>query len=152
VELAPLHPEEANVVINRLIRAKEDKLRMAFPLTEQDQGSPGTTLVNGAISSGTKSLPVKGVTPGYVCKEGYWLSVVNADGKHFFHQVDTEVTASGGGLMTLTVSPALRYPFADGNTVALAAPMIEGFTSGNEIEWRIDADMFLPLSFEIQEV
>ena len=151
VQLVPLSVDEARVVVARLIRAKQDKLRIAWPL-QQSQGSPGAALaVNGAVTAATTSLPVDGGTPGYLAKEGYWLSIEAASGQHYMHQLASNVSLNGSGAGTLSVHPAMRFPFADGARVHLARPMIEGYVVGDDMQWQLSADRFIPLEFEIRE-
>lgn len=116
----------ARAFTSRLVRAQRDGLRMKVPLLGVSQGAPGTPLVNGANPSGTV-LPLKGCTPGYEFGEGYWLTLVDAAGDYFLHQVVGSAIANGSGNVTLSVETPIRAPFADSATVLVAAPMIQGF-------------------------
>lgn len=147
----PMRGSDAKLFISRLIRAKrEGGLRVDFPLLDVPQGSPGAPVVNGAGQSGT-SLALRGLTPGYVFQEGYWLSLIDASGQPYLHNVTTGGTANGSGLVTLSVEPPLRYPFADGATALVAQPVVEGFIDGNEWGWSIDVARLYGLSVTIEE-
>ena len=148
VSLPPLELDRGRLFVSRLIRARTEGLRMEIPLTLGQQGIPGTGVtVDGAVTGGT-SLPVKGVNPGWVAKEGYWLSVVKS-GQHYAHNVCALATADGTGDVTLTIEPALRVALSDGDVVNLARPMIEGFVEGDGWEWSLAHHAMI--SFTIEE-
>ncbi|AOF96986.1 hypothetical protein [Sphingobium sp. RAC03] len=123
-------------LISDLIRAKQEGLRLPYPLNGVDQGSPGAPVMNGANQAG-RIIQLRGLTPGYVCNKGYWLSIQNAAGQHYLHNVHGPNVAGGDGTMAITLTEHLREPFADGAAVHLAQPMIEGEISGNEQSWQI---------------
>lgn len=125
VEFPLLAAETARLLVHRITRGKSDGLRVAVPLMGVSQGSPGTVLIDGAASAG-RSLNLKGITSGYQFKEGYWLNLVDAAGTRYLHQVAEDATVGGTGKITITVDPPLRYATADGQSVILDAPTIEG--------------------------
>lgn len=131
----PVHESNAAELIADLLAAKNEGLRMPYPLLSRNQGSPGQPVVHGTAARGY-TLPVRGLTPGYVAKKGFWLSVVR-NGRHHLHNVQQAVVASADGTAQLRVHPGLRKPFADGDAVHLAKPMIEGFIDGNELAWEL---------------
>lgn len=149
VALPPLRPAVARMVINRLTRAKSEVLRINWPLMGAAQGVPGVPVVNGSGAAG-KSLPLRGLTPHVRLLEGYWISIEDADGNRYLHQVDALATADASGMATVTVSPMLRAEFADGGRVLIAAPTIEGLVT-SVIEWPATPDRLVPLSFTIEE-
>lgn len=122
-------------LIADLLAAKTQGLRINFPLQGVNQGSPGFCQVNGSGQSGT-TLAIKNLTPGYVIAKGYWLSIVNSAGQHYLHNVLVGGTASGGGTASITITPMLRYPFANGNSIHFTAPKIEGLVDGDEWAWQ----------------
>lgn len=148
VSLPPMLPAEARIFISRLARAKFEGVRLELPLLV-DQGAPGAPVVNGAGQAGT-TINLRGMTNGYVVAEGYWLSIVNAAGQHFLHCVTASVTVAGG-LAAVGIVPELRTSFADGATVHLVAPQIEGFVDGEEWSWAIPLDRFVRIEFPIEE-
>ena len=123
-------------------------LRVPYPLLDP-QGSPGAPVVDGAGQSGT-SLAVRGLTPGYAVKEGFWLSIVDADGQHYLHTATAPVRADTSGDATLSIAPMLRVPFADGAAVNLAVPMVEGFVDGNW-GWDIPVNRLTAVQFPLEE-
>ncbi|KKW92248.1 hypothetical protein YP76_09945 [Sphingobium chungbukense] len=144
--------DDAAGLIADLIAAKEEGLRMAYPLQGVDQGVPGAPVVNGAAQAG-KTINLRGLTPGYIARKGFWVSIVNEAGQHFLHNVRAEATANAGGLLALPINPMLRYAFADGAAVFLAQPMIEGEISGNEQSWQIvRGGRITGLAFMIEEM
>ncbi|MDE8651878.1 hypothetical protein [Novosphingobium album (ex Liu et al. 2023)] len=148
VTYPPMPADIARVFISRLLEAKEDGLRMPFPLTGVDQGDPGNTVINGAGAAGT-SLPVRGMTTGYQWKEGFWVSVVDPDGIHYLHNVrNSGQVLMGGGV--LNVRPALRGDFPDGSLVILDAPRIEGAIT-SDIAWPLPHQKIVTIEFTIEE-
>jgi len=118
---------------------------------QHKQGNPGATLVDGDVDAAGETLLIKGATPGYNCKEGYWLSIEDSDGNHYLHNVETGGFANGAGELEITVSPPLRHDFSDGDTVHLGKPMMQGLIAGNQVQWSQSVDRMLPLSFELIE-
>jgi hypothetical protein len=149
VSYPPMKVEVADVFVARLLRAKSEGLRIPYPLL-RSQGSPGSPVVDGAGQSGT-TLNLRGLNPGYAIKEGFWLSIVDASGQHYLHNVHTPVMVGAGGTATIGITPELRVPFADGATVNLAVPMIEGFVVGNEWGWAIPVNRLIAIEFEMEE-
>lgn len=149
VTYPPMKADTARPFVSRIQQAKINGLRMTYPLLGVSQGSPGTPLVNGSGAAGT-SLPIKGLTVGYVIKEGYWLTVVDAAGVHYLHNVTANVTADGSGHATAVVVPALRGVFADGDTVNIAAPDVEGIVT-SDAAWSLDTDKLISISFTLEE-
>lgn len=145
----PMQPDKSRTFTGRLTRAKRDGVRVVLPLTVP-QGSPGSTVVDGAGQAGT-ALAVRGFNAGYPAKEGFWLTVIDASGVGYLHQLTETVRADAGGLATLTIEPPLRAPFADGDTVELAAPYIEGFVDGEEWGWSVPVNRLVSVGFTVEE-
>lgn len=151
ISFPPLRPEKARALVTRLQQARGDGLSLRWPLLGAGQGIPGTPTVDGALAAGT-SLPVKGLNPGYAAKEGYWLSIRDADGVSYLHQVTALVVADGTGDATMAVWPPLRGVFVDGDDIELRAPVIEGLVT-SDIEWELPANRIVtPPSITIEEV
>lgn len=150
VSLPPMTADTARQFVSRLQSAKREGLRMPYPLLGLSQGSPGSPVVNGTDSAGT-TLKLRGLTVGYTIKEGYWLSLTNAAGVSFLHNVRATVVASAGGTATLTVEPPLRSAFLDGATVRLSAPIVEGIVT-SDVSWSLPADRIVTgLGFTLEE-
>lgn len=151
VTFPPMVPAVARVFLSRLLEAKRaGHLRIEFPLLGESQGVPGSPVVDGAGQAGT-TLKLRGLTPNYRAKEGYWLSIADATGQHYLENVRGMATAGADGKMTLTVEPPLRHPFPDGAQVFLAQPMVEGFIDGGEWSWSVDVARFSGISFTLEE-
>ena len=147
--LPSMPADAARIFVNRLLRAKSEGLRVPWPLMDISQGAPGNPVVNGSGASGT-SLPVRGATPGYQVKEGWWLNVVDGAGVYYLHGVAADVTlASGSG--TITVWPPLRADLSDGDNVVLDAPKMEGLVT-SETKWPVTTDHNVALSFTLEEI
>jgi len=145
----PYTPDQGRVMVRRLIRAKQEGLRMALPLLHS-QGAPGNVTLSSAVSTG-RIINVQGGTPGYKCLEGYWLSLENSAGQHFLHSVSETVTFSSTGTAQITLDVMVRAPFAAGNRVHLASPMVEGLVEGDEWAWEYGVDRVIPIEFALEE-
>ena len=144
----PMQPDKARTFTGRLTRAKREGLRIVLPLIVP-QGAPGATVVDGAGQAGTL-LDVRGFNAGYPVKEGFWLTVVS-DGQGYLHQVTETVRADVSGEAVLSIEPPLRAPLADGDTVELAAPFIEGFVDGEEWGWSVPVNRLVSVGFTVEE-
>lgn len=140
----------ARVFVSRLLAAKSEGLRIEYPLLGEGQGIPGAPAVDGAGQAG-KSLVLRGLTPHYAAKEGFWLSIEDAAGQHYLHNVRATVVAGADGKASLSIEPALRVPFADGAAIHLDRPMIEGLVDGDEWGWQIPVNRLIALAVTIEE-
>ena len=145
----PMEPDIARTFVSKLLFGKRDGLRIPFPLMGVSQGNPGAPLVNGATSAGT-SLLIKGLTANHLIKEGWWLTVIDSLGFHYLHNIRADVTASAGGLATVTIEPPLRTVLADNNTVLLAVPLVEGIVT-SVATWPMPVNRRIDLSFTLEE-
>ncbi|WP_299307861.1 hypothetical protein [uncultured Croceicoccus sp.] len=141
--------EQGRVIVSRLIRAQSEGLRIPFELAGVDQGVPGAPVVDGAGQKGM-TIALRGLTPFYAAKEGFWLSIVDGD-QHYLHNVAAPAVADADGKIVLSLSEMLRTPFGDGAAVHLARPMIEGTVLGDERSWSISLAHHLEVEFEIEE-
>ena len=137
------------VIVSRMIRAKREGLRVPFHLVGVNQGIPGAPVVDGAGQKGM-SIALRGLSPHYAAKEGYWLSIVDGE-QHYLHNVAGTVIAGADGRAVLPLSEMLRAPFADGAKVHLARPMIEGMLAGDEQQWEYSLAYNVAIQFEIRE-
>jgi hypothetical protein len=138
----------ARVFVSRLQKAVSEGLRIDYPLLGVSQGNPGAPVVDGANPTGT-TLPVRGLTPGYQVKEGYWLTLIDADGVLYLHNVTANVRADGDGEATLSIYPMIRAPLADGSTILLGKPQVEGLIE--DIKWTLMLGDFVQLGFVLEE-
>lgn len=145
------HDDDGRLWSARLVRGQRLGVRMDVPLGAGNQGAPGlAVVVDGAGQAGT-SLAVRGCNAGYVAREGYWLSIVDAAGNHYLHQMAATVMVGDAGTATLPIEPMLRHPFADGAAVHLAAPKVQGLLVGNERSWTINTARHVGIGFTIRE-
>lgn len=123
----PMTEQIARRVLPRLKRAKREGLRVRWPVGRGGQGFPGNPVVDGNGQAGT-SLEVRGLTPGYAAGIGYVLHIEEgATGERCIHELQQTTIAGGDGKAVFDIEPPLRLPFADGDTIELAAPTIEGW-------------------------
>ena len=151
VTIPPLRTDDlGRVYVARLLQGRTNGVLMKWPNLEFDPGTPGTPLVATHTASGS-SIALKGLTPGYIIKEGQYFSII-IGGKRYLHMATANVTASGTGTATVNIFPLLRKAAAVDNVVELAQPMIEGFVSpGDELGWQIASNRFMDISFTIME-
>lgn len=137
VELSfpPMTGETARIAIARLARAKTEGLRVPYPLQGVSQDALGTPLVDGADSGGIV-LKLKGLVPGCLIKEGFWLDHAASDGSRRLHYVCQTVRAGADGKATLTVEPPMRAFPEDGDAVTLGEPVIEGVIV-SDLSWQL---------------
>jgi hypothetical protein len=142
VSYPPMKSDVARAFVARLQRAKREGLRIQMPLLEVNQGSPGSPTVNGAGQSGT-TLAIDSLTPNYMFREGYWLTITEAaSGDRFLHCCLSAVAANSSGQATIEIEPALRAPFADGDTIELAHPTVGGYLT-DAVGWSLSVDQLV---------
>lgn len=142
-------PDVAAKFLSRLKRGKRQGVQIDM-LLPQSQGSPGSPVVNGAGQSGT-AIAVRGLTPGYVAKEDYWITLVEADGTAYLHSIVEFARASATGTATFQIEPPLRAPFPDGAAVHLARPFIQGRLLGETLSYAHEEQKRVPLTIAIEE-
>jgi hypothetical protein len=146
----PMQPDKSRVFTARFVRGKSEGVRIELPLLVP-QGSPGAPVVDGAGQSG-RLLNVRGFTPGYAVKEGYWLNIVEAaTGYSYLHQAFGTTFADASGDAVLDLNPAMRAPFADGDVIELAKPWIEGRVQGEDWGWQVPVNRLIGLSVPVKE-
>ncbi|MEI9964374.1 MAG: hypothetical protein WDM92_06380 [Caulobacteraceae bacterium] len=105
--------------------------------------------MNGANQAGT-TLNADGFTPGATIPAGAWFSTVIGT-RSYLYLVSAAVTANGSGVAALPVAPMLRRSPTDNAALSFAAPVIEGFVTGDQIGWDLDTLRTVGLSFTITE-
>lgn len=133
----------------RLTKAKREGLRIGVPLLGVSQGIPGAPVVDGAGQSGT-TLDVRGLTANYAFKEGFWMTVIDADGEGYLHQISAPGAADALGDAAISIEPALRAPFADGDEIELANPWVAGVVT-SQVSWPMELGNFVRLGFTLEE-
>lgn len=147
-EMPPLaESSDGRVFLSKLRQAKSDGALYPFPQFGVVTGSPGSPLVAAAASGGT-TINVKGLTPGYVIRDGQFFSVIHA-GRRYVYAAAAAVTASGTGIASLSIYPMLRTALTVDDVIEMAAPMIEGLLSS--VDWDVMQVPFNAVTFTISE-
>lgn len=146
----PMQADMARKFTARLQRAKSDGIRVPVPLLGVSQGIPGAPVVDGAGQAG-KTLAVRGLTARYIAKEGFWLTIIAVDGSAYLHTVAETAVADATGKATISIEPALRAPFADGDSIELAKPYVEGFIDGESWGWSVPVERLIAVGFSLEE-
>jgi len=141
--------DEGRVIVARLMRGLTDGVLLPFP-QDFDPGAVGTgVVVDGAGQLGS-TLKLRGFTPGYTVREGQFFSIIYG-GRRYLHAASADLAADGSGKMPLGIFPMLRISPNDGALCEFAAPMIEGFIVGNQVEYALQTAPYLDVSFTVQE-
>jgi len=143
-----LSREEGRVFRQRLMRAKSEGAITRWPL-DFAPGDPGSPVINGSVTGGS-TISIRGLTPGYTIREGQFFSIIRG-ARRYMHSSNSGVTA-GGATATLTITPMLRVPLLDGDTVELAEPMIQGLIDGDALGWERAAHGKFPFTYTIREM
>lgn len=151
VSFPPMKVAKAAILISRLTEAwfSGSLIKIEWPLVGVSQGSPGTPVVDGAGQAG-KTINVSGLRPSYTAKEGYWLTVVDENGRGYLHNHRAVVRAAVDGTAALSISPEVRWPFEDGAEIRLAVPTIEGRISAEP--WQIPVRRLIQIGFDLREI
>lgn len=150
VEFPTMTYERAMALRALLTSAKGEGLRMAMPLGGNRQ-SGGAGAVDGSGAAGT-ALPVKGLTPGAMIRQGYWLTVIDADGNHCLHQVAAAARVASDGTADLTVDFPLRTVLSNDDVVLISRPLIEGLIT-SDVNWQIPVGRTVQgLGFRLEEM
>ena len=136
--------------LSRLVRGLKNLVRVAFPepgVTPQNYGAP----VVATAGAAGQSMPVSGLEPGVVIREGKFFSMI-IGGQSFLYQVAVgDVTVSAGGTAVIQFEPMLRRQPPAGTALDFE-PKIEGFVQGSEQSWQVSRSKYLPFNFSIVEV
>ena len=139
-------------LIADLVRGKQEGLRLAYPLQGVDQSGAGAPVMDGADQAG-RIIKLRNMAPGYVAAKGFWLSIVDAGGQHYLHNIFAGGTVASDGKVTITLSEHLRVPFGNGAPVLLEHPKIEGDVAGNEQSWQLmRGNRLVGIQFTIEEM
>ena len=151
VSIPPMRSDElGRIYVSRLLQGRLNGVLMRWPLLEFNPGSPGSPLIAAGASSGS-TIALKGLTAGYVVKEGQYFSIITG-GRRYLYMATADVTASGTGTATVGIFPLLRKTIATNDVVEMAQPMIEGLISpGDELGWEIASNRFMNINFTIME-
>lgn len=143
------YAEHGMKYLSRLVRGLKETVRLAFPEPGVKPRSYGSPVVASAGSAGT-SLPVSGLIPGDVIREGKFFSMIIGGQSYLYQAAVADVTVSAGGTATLQIEPMLRCQPAAGTALDFE-PKIEGFVQGNEQAWNTSRSKYLPFRFTLKE-
>lgn len=149
-DLPPMTHERATVWGARLARGRNGSVRMRIPQPGISiRGNPGSVTVNGASQAGS-TLNVENGRQNFLLREGQWITV-ETGGRGFLYNIGEEVRFGAGGTAALSIDPMIRRSPADGDSVEILNPYIEGRLEGREAGWTLDVAMTNGLSFTIVE-
>ncbi|SNS53108.1 hypothetical protein SAMN06295912_108114 [Sphingomonas laterariae] len=134
----------------RLRQAQRDGAIITFPQDGLTIGSPGAPLVNGAGQTGM-TINLDGFAAGYQVREGQFFSIIIGS-RRYLYSARTATTANGSGQMALPIMPMIRVSPPDNAVCEFAAPKIEGFLTGGQIDWEVLREPFTQIpDFTISE-
>jgi hypothetical protein len=147
----PMRADRAAVLISRLTEAwfSGSLVRVEYPLVGVSQGTPGEPVIDGAGQSG-RTINLRGLNPGYIAKEGYWLTIVDQNGRGYLHNNRSLVHADADGNAAVIISPEVRWPFLDGAMVRIAKPTIEGKVAAQP--WQLPLNHLVQVGFDLREI
>ncbi|HEX8412396.1 MAG TPA: hypothetical protein VF637_00715 [Sphingomicrobium sp.] len=129
-------------------RAEDDGALIHINLPGFSVGTPGTPTVATTTATG-RSIPLTGLTAGYVIRAGQWVSFI-VGGKRYLDRIAQQVTASAGGTATITIKNLIRVSIPAGTVAELAVPKIEGSLEyESPPTWSVDR--FAAFAFTITE-
>ncbi|WP_303702972.1 hypothetical protein [Brevundimonas naejangsanensis] len=143
------YAEHGMKYLSRLVRGLKETVRLAFPEPGVKPRSYGSPVVASAGSAGT-SLPVSGLIPGDVIREGKFFSLVIGGQSYLYQVAVADVVVGAGTTATLQIEPMLRRQPPAGTALDFE-PKIEGFVQGNEQAWNTSRSKYLPFRFTIKE-
>lgn len=134
--MAPMRYEpHGRIWAARLTRAQTEGGRLRFFQPGLDVGDPGTPVVNGSGQLGS-TMNLRGLTPGYVIREGQAWSVVRA-GRHYVLAAAADVQVPASGAVAVPLTQMIRALFHDGDVCHFVDPMIEGLLTGDAVSWAL---------------
>ncbi len=143
------YAEHGMKYLSRLVRGLKETVRLTFPEPGVKPRSYGTPVVASAGSAGT-SLPVSGLIPGDVIREGKFFSMIIGGQSYLYQVAVADVVVNAGRTATLQIEPMLRRQPPAGTALDFE-PKIEGFVQGNEQAWNTSRSKYLPFRFTIKE-
>lgn len=145
--MPPMEPNDARAW--RKLMTASDTVLMKMPQPGFDVGNPGAPRMNGGLQLGS-TLNLKGLTPGYVVRQGQFFSIVTL-GRRWLYAADADATANGSGNIAIPLEVMIRTNHLDNDVVEIADPKIEGFPAVEDEAFTIGEDGYVWLSFTIEE-
>ncbi|NKI99582.1 hypothetical protein [Novosphingobium sp. SG707] len=118
---------------SRLTQAKIFGALMHYRQDGLTIGLPGSPVVDGAGQTGF-ALALRGLRPSYAIREGQAVPVI-VSGRRYLYFASQTVVAGTDGRAAVPIYPMIRRSPADGDICEIAAPIIQGSISGNEVSW-----------------
>jgi len=114
-----------------------------------DIGAPGLPTASADIAAG-KLITIEGATPNYTIRPRQWLNYFGADGQRYLDRAMEQVVLDASGAGTIRIKNLLRAPIAEGSTIELGKPCIEGSIAMRSApEW--DARRMTRFAFTVTE-
>lgn len=114
-----------------------------------DVGAPGFGVTVAADTAAGRAIPIQGATPGYVIREGQFLSVI-AGGQRYLDCCTAQTIVASDGTATVPIECLIRVPLSEDDVVELAEPKIEGSVlMEGEPGWG--ADRMTQFAFTVRE-
>jgi len=145
--MPPMEPNDARAW--RKLMSASDTVLMRMPQPGFAIGNPGSPQVNGSTQLGT-TLTLKGMTPGYVIREGQFFSIITL-GRRWLYAADADATANSSGIISIPLEVMIRTNHQNNDVVEVLDPKIEGFPEVAEDAFTIREDGYIWLSFSIEE-
>ena len=140
--------EDGRIFVSRLVQGLTQGVILRFP-QDTSVGVPGSPVVDGNGQSGMM-LACRSFTPEYATKEGMFFSIIHG-GRRYLHMIAGQVIVDSTGHAVVPIYPQLRIQPADGDVCEFRVPMIEGFLSGNQLEWQLQTAPYIDLNFTVSE-
>lgn len=136
-------------LVGKVLNGVNTPVRVLIPQPGVDTGAPGSPTVAGAGQAGD-SVDLENVTPYHVVREGQFITI-ETDGSGRAYLATAEAVANADGEITIPIWPLLHVEPADGDSVEIAEPWIEGLIDegGDHDSGLISA--VTPDSFLIEE-
>ena len=140
--------EGVRLLVAALILGMIEGVLLPFP-QDITVGAPGAPVVDGAGQLGS-TLNLRGFTPRYAARSGQFFSVIQG-GRRYLHMIAAQAIADASGKVAAPIAPMLRVSPDDGAVCEFGQPMIEGFLSGNSMEWQVRPERYAQISFTVTE-
>lgn len=134
--MMPLEPDHRTWSA-KFDRAENDGAAMEVYLPDFAVGNPGNPVVRTATAAGL-TVPLSGLTPGYVVRAGQWMSLI-VSGRRYLDRIQQDAVVSQTGIVDVAIKNLLRRSLTVGVVAELAVPKIEGSLEyASPPEWTVD--------------
>lgn len=140
--------DKGRVLVSRLMQGMTQGVLLPFPQDFPNEAT-GAPVINGGGQQGS-ALQLHGFDPNAPIFEGQFFSLIFA-GRRYLHSIAADTSANNQGAALISLFPMLRVSPNDGAVCEFAQPMIEGYLSGNALEYQLQTAAFVDVSFTITE-